>query len=430
MKQILIKFLLPLILLFACLGFAACGDSDNVELPAQLDSPKNVKIEKGILTWDEVEYADGYYVHIDDEKNQTAECRYDLTDLSADKDYIIKVVAYSNAEGVQDSKYIGMKYTADNILTDKGFEFKKASNTNDYRVTKFAVDENGVCVIPATYGGRKVVSLTPSKDDSSILKIKSLYLPSTINSTTLELPMAGSFGLPSPFRYFKNLETVEIEEADGSNYISEGGCIINKLTKTLVLGGIKAEIPSSVKAIGIYAFAWRNITELTLPDTITKIEGGAFLECELLTSISLPANLTQIEIETFYNCKSLTEILLPSGITKIDKFAFSNCTSLTSCNIPVGLTTLESEAFLYSTSLKSIVLPKSVTRVGQYAFHECPLEEVYYFGSEAEWKEMNIGATGNDAFLAAARYYYSETPPETSGNFWHYVDGVPTKWAV
>ena len=24
--------------------------------------------------------------------------------------------------------------------------------------------------------------------------------------------------------------------------------------------------------------------------------------------------------------------------------------------------------------------------------------------------------------------YYSETPPKYAGDYWHYVDGVPTKW--
>jgi hypothetical protein len=28
----------------------------------------------------------------------------------------------------------------------------------------------------------------------------------------------------------------------------------------------------------------------------------------------------------------------------------------------------------------------------------------------------------------APRYYYSETEPTEPGNYWHYVDGVPTPW--
>ena len=34
-----------------------------------------------------------------------------------------------------------------------------------------------------------------------------------------------------------------------------------------------------------------------------------------------------------------------------------------------------------------------------------------------------------DPYLSSAtRYYYSATPPTSSGNYWHYVDGVLTEW--
>lgn len=496
MKRKLIQILLPFILLFACLGFVACGESE--ELPEQLDTPKNLKIEEGILTWDAVAFADGYYVNINNEQNKTTQCRYDLTELSADKNYTIKVAAYSKKSRVKDSNYVGTSYAVDKILADRGFEFKQSGNTNDYRVTKFGVDKNGVCVIPASYRGGKVVSLSPAKDDDSLLKIKSLYLPSTLSSTTLEVPVAGLLGPYAVFKHFKNLETVDIEASATSNYISEGHCIINKSTNKVVVGGIKSEIPDSVTAIGYYAFAGRNITEITLPDTITKIGSGAFVACELLTSVSLPANLTQIESELFYGCKSLTDISLPSGITEIadtafmyceslksieipdnvtsigaqafeycsvlesiafpsgltqiGQFAFADCIALKEIVIPAGVNTLKSysfqnctalmsvtilgdipmidrETFKNCTSLKSIVIPKSVTSVAYEAFNNCSLEEVYYGGTEAEWNAININGTENDSLQSATRYYFSEEQPAKSGNFWHYVDGVPTKWA-
>lgn len=35
---------------------------------------------------------------------------------------------------------------------------------------------------------------------------------------------------------------------------------------------------------------------------------------------------------------------------------------------------------------------------------------------------------GNDAITHATVYYYSEARPSYSGNYWHYVSGVPTVW--
>ena len=45
-------------------------------------------------------------------------------------------------------------------------------------------------------------------------------------------------------------------------------------------------------------------------------------------------------------------------------------------------------------------------------------------------KVLDIGSN-NGALKSAAHYYYDEEQPtDTSYNYWHYVDGVPTKWEI
>jgi len=81
--------------------------------------------------------------------------------------------------------------------------------------------------------------------------------------------------------------------------------------------------------------------------------------------------------------------------------------------------------------IREIVLPNSITSIEQGAFDNCEnLDRIYYAGSKSEWDEITIDLTdGTNAVLTyATRYYYSETQPETAGNYWHYVDGVPTSW--
>ena len=80
-------------------------------------------------------------------------------------------------------------------------------------------------------------------------------------------------------------------------------------------------------------------------------------------------------------------------------------------------------------SLKKIVIPENVSKIVGQAFLNCPLEEVYYRGTEEEWANIEIIEFNNETLLSAERYYYSETEPTEEGNYWHYVDGVPTKWA-
>jgi hypothetical protein len=73
-----------------------------------------------------------------------------------------------------------------------------------------------------------------------------------------------------------------------------------------------------------------------------------------------------------------------------------------------------------------IVLPKSVISLGAYAFYNT---DVYYEGNTEDWQivEENIDYTAGKPFNGIL-YYYSEEEPTDSGNYWHYVDGLPVKW--
>ena len=100
---------------------------------------------------------------------------------------------------------------------------------------------------------------------------------------------------------------------------------------------------------------------------------------------------------------------------------------LNTINIPAGLSVIPKEIFM-DCPLMSIVIPETITAIGDTAFHGCEeLTEVYYEGTEEKWNILTIGYN-NDFLISATRYYYSESQPTTSGNYWHYVNGVPTKW--
>ena len=61
-----------------------------------------------------------------------------------------------------------------------------------------------------------------------------------------------------------------------------------------------------------------------------------------------------------------------------------------------------------------------------YAFSGCTaLEKVYYKGTVEDWVKIKINSNPENAMW----YYYSESKPTGSGNYWHYVDGKPTVWA-
>jgi hypothetical protein len=89
---------------------------------------------------------------------------------------------------------------------------------------------------------------------------------------------------------------------------------------------------------------------------------------------------------------------------------------------------IEDDAFAACPSLSWIVLPSTLTAIDRWAFDNCPaLAAVYYRGTAEEWETLDI-SSDNTALTDATLYFYSETAPDTEGNFWHFVDGVPTPW--
>ena len=171
----------------------------------------------------------------------------------------------------------------------------------------------------------------------------------------------------------------------------------------------------SVTSIGGWAFEYcDSLTSITIPNSVTKIGDAAFSHCYSLTSITIPNSVTSIGNSAFWNCSSLTSITIPNSVTSIGDAAFYNCGILTSITIPNGVTTIGERTFEYCRSLTSITIPNSVTSIGDWAFYECnSLSDVYYSGSEAEWKAISIDS--DNERLTNATIHYNSTGSENPG---------------
>src|SRR6185503_6336137 len=108
----------------------------------------------------------------------------------------------------------------------------------------------------------------------------------------------------------------------------------NTITITGYTGsGGDVTIPSvvnglSVTTIGDFAFSGlTNVSSITIPDSVVKINGAAFGGCAL-TSVTIGSGVTYIGNYAFCGC-GLTSVLIPNGVTSIGAEAFSVCGSLT-----------------------------------------------------------------------------------------------------
>ncbi len=178
-------------------------------------------------------------------------------------------------------------------------------------------------------------------------------------------------------------------------------------------------IPDSVTSIDWSAFAGcRSLTSVTIPDSVTSIGDGAFSYCESLTSVTIPDSVTSIGGTAFNDCSSLTSVTIPDSVTSIGDGAFASCTSLTGIWVAEGSSHYASDAFgvLFNKDKTTLVqcpsafaayaIPDSVTSINNGAFYDCTsLTDVYYAGSEAQWKAISISSNRNDDLLTANIHY-------------------------
>lgn len=80
------------------------------------------------------------------------------------------------------------------------------------------------------------------------------------------------------------------------------------------------------------------ITGITLPATINKVDANAFFACKNLTSVDLgDTSIVSIEDNTFLYCSALETVILPSTISQIGYKAFQGCGSIASLTCPAAV---------------------------------------------------------------------------------------------
>ena len=187
-----------------------------------------------------------------------------------------------------------------------------------------------------------------------------------------------------------------------------------------------------------------SIKAVVIENGVTAIGDSAFSSCSSLSSITIPASVTAIGDSAFDGCRSLTSITIPESVTTIGYRAFSGCSSLKDVSItdlaawcsiafgneednplykaenlylngelvetleiPEGVTVIRQGLFRNAACIRRVALPKGLKGVAANAFYGCrKIQEVFYAGSEAEWKALPIAA-GNDPLKTATIYYNS-----------------------
>lgn len=250
---------------------------------------------------------------------------------------------------------------------------------------------------------------------SNCNSIKSISIPSSVNS------------IDYSFLNCSAVESVKVSE-DNLIYDSRDNCnaIIHTANNKLICGFSISTIPESITTIGNTAFSTCSaLRVIDIPDNITNIEGGAFYNCTSLEKVNIHSietwckyRFNSADCNPLYYAKHLfidneevTDILIPDTITKINNYQFINCSTLSSVKIEGSLTTIGAQAFANCTSLTAINIPSSVTRIAALAFKECTSLEKINITDLSAWCKISF----ENAFNYG--YWWSSNPLQYANLF-------------
>ena len=191
-----------------------------------------------------------------------------------------------------------------------------------------------------------------------------LFYASTVSpSTALRKIIHPSYCTKLSVTSGENLEEIDFILPTSITYVDtmgSGSCGIKKL-----------KIPEGVKTIKNNSIGYMpKMQEVTLPKTLTTIEGYAFHWSQKLKEIFIPDGVKFVDTEHFAYCSDLSSIRLPADLESIP-MNFCRDSGLTSLTFP---TTIENNAFDGAstekgyTAVKSLYFPDNVTYIGSSAF--------------------------------------------------------------
>lgn len=199
------------------------------------------------------------------------------------------------------------------------------------------------------------------------------------------------------FNNIPSLTSVDFSEANSLEEIGDTafaqaqrpidwGNAINKpgLTGEVIL-------PDSVKKIGMYAFAFNNISKVKLPNNLKEI-GPSVFAYNIINDINW-GNYDKVDITVQDGVSkpnlTYTGIAIPEGLF------FEN--QLETVNIPETVTTISQSAFSNNKLKDSLIIPASVKYIYSAAFYNNNYDKTLTFNKDSSGK-YNIETIGYTAF--------------------------------
>ena len=176
------------------------------------------------------------------------------------------------------------------------------------------------------------------------------------------------------------------------------------------------------------------IISITIPNSITSIGYDAFAGCNGLTKVNIADLASWFNIEfsnesanplchahhLYLNNTELTEITIPSSITQINEYALSGASAITSITIPSSVTSIGYYAFSNCSAMQRIFIPRNVTKIESYSFNMWMKSAVIYCEVDSKPNGWDDYWNKYGQFTVTAVWGASGTPLIESG--WEYIE--------
>ena len=146
--------------------------------------------------------------------------------------------------------------------------------------------------------------------------------------------------LSAAFAFAQNVlaESAVIGEHTWSCSVSGGNATITGVSPATGDIAIPAKINGyDVTSIGEYTF-WecRDLTRVTIPDSVTSIGYAAFASCSGLASVTIPGRVTRLDDYAFWDCGSMTNITFKGNAPTVGESAFHGISKDCLVQLPPG----------------------------------------------------------------------------------------------
>ena len=178
-------------------------------------------------------------------------------------------------------------------------------------------------------------------------------------------------------------------------------------------------IPAGVTMIGVRALRSYSMQAITVDadNPIYKDVDGVLFSKDGKTlvrfptgrsgSYAVPDGVVVIGEEAFERARNLSAVTLSDSVTTLNNCAFNMCYALPSMDLN-NVVTIGEKAFYQCRELfTSVIMGKSVETIGDFAFSQTNLVNVWYRGSESDAAAVVIG--GFNPELEKAHWYYDCT---------------------